>query len=85
MPAFCRKQLKRRCAINLQDSITRAAKMAREQAKDMVVGKNEADEWVILPMDDSASDLLESSVIVNENGLKYPEDHELVARLIASQ
>ncbi|WP_161598406.1 hypothetical protein [Pseudodesulfovibrio senegalensis] len=51
----------------------------------MVVGKNEADEWVILPMDDSASDLLESSVIVNEKGLKYPEDHELVARLIASQ
>jgi len=59
--------------------------MSREQDKDMVVGKNEAQEWVIMPIDDSASDLLATSVMVNDKGLKYPEDHELVTKLIASQ
>ncbi len=51
----------------------------------MVVGKDETGAWVILPIDDSASDHLQPSIMVNERGLKYPEDHELVTRLIAKQ
>lgn len=59
--------------------------MAREQDTDMVVGRNDANAWIILPIDDSSSDHLSPSIMVNSKGIKYPEDHELVARLIASQ
>lgn len=51
----------------------------------MVVGKDESGMWIILPLDDSASDLLRPSVMVNGSGLKYPEDHELVTKLISRQ
>ncbi|WP_187170378.1 hypothetical protein [Salidesulfovibrio onnuriiensis] len=51
----------------------------------MVVGKDESGMWVILPIDDSSSDLLQPSVMVNGNGLKYPEDHEVVTSLISRQ
>lgn len=71
--------------MNLQDSITRAQKLSRERKTDMVVGRNELGVWVILPIDDSMSDMLHPSVMVNASGLKYPEDHELVTRLIAGQ
>lgn len=59
--------------------------MAQEQEKEMVVGRNEAQEWVIMPVEDNASDSLKTGILVNASGIKYPEDHELVAELIASQ
>lgn len=71
--------------MNLQDSLTRAQKLSRENNTDMVVGQDETGAWTILPIDDSASDLLQPSVMVNESGIKYPDDHELVSRLIAKQ
>lgn len=51
----------------------------------MVVGQDDSGAWVILPIDDSASDLLRPSILVNEKGIKYPEDHERVTQLIARQ
>ena len=71
--------------MNLQDSLRRARKLADEQNRDMVVGRDEAGDWTILPLSDARSDSLSPSLIVDRDGLRYPEDHALVAELIARQ
>lgn len=70
--------------MNLHDSLCLARKMALKEKKDMVVGRDPmTDQWDVLPKEDPFSDSLKPGIIVDRKGLKYPEDSELVARLIA--
>ena len=68
--------------MNLKESIARAMKLAREQKQEMVVGK-EDERWTILPVSDSMSDSLSPSILITKKGIKYPEDHEKVTKLVS--
>jgi len=69
--------------VDLKASIARAWRTARDDDRDMVVGKEPGSGWIIMPLDDPNSDMLHPSIIVTPDGLRYPEDHELVATLVA--
>ncbi|NJB69391.1 hypothetical protein GGQ74_003093 [Desulfobaculum xiamenense] len=69
--------------MDLKASIARAWRTAKEEGRDMVVGKERGTGWIILPMDDSRSDMMDPSIIVTPTGLRYPDDHDTVAQLIA--
>ncbi|GAB6178008.1 hypothetical protein JCM16814_28990 [Desulfobaculum senezii] len=69
--------------MDLKASIARAWRTARDDERDMVVGKEGDSGWIILPLEDSRSDMMRPSIIVTPNGLRYPEDHDRVAEFIA--
>ncbi|MFV0420714.1 hypothetical protein [Oleidesulfovibrio sp.] len=58
-----------------------AIKLARKEKKEFVVGKDDG-RWEIAEISDAASDQLSPSLIVNGNGIKYPDDEYLYSRLI---
>lgn len=65
-----------------KETVILAIKLARKQHEDLVVGYDGV-RWEILPMTDARSDTLSPSLIVTGSGIKYPEDEDLFARLIA--
>lgn len=65
-----------------KESVILAIKLARKQQRELVVGRQEG-RWEIMPLDDSRSDQLSPSLIVTGDGIKYPEDEDLFARLVA--
>lgn len=67
--------------MDLKMTLKRATNLSREQNMDMVVGDDGG--WVILPLDDPRSDSLSPGIIVNADGIKYPEDHDLAVSLMA--
>lgn len=69
--------------MDLKASIARAWRTAKDDKRDMVVGKEPGTGWVILPMDDPQSDMMHPCFIVTPNGLRYPEDHDRVAKFVA--
>lgn len=65
-----------------KESVILAIKLARKQKEELVVGLN-GRRWEIMPLSDARSDSLSPSIIVTGHGIKYPEDEDLFARLVA--
>jgi len=70
--------------MDLKATLKRARNMADEQKCVMVVGDDGSGDWIILRLDDPCSDGLDPGLIVDENGLRYPEDHDKAVALMAS-
>lgn len=71
-----------RLHMTFKESVILAIKLARKQKEELVVGLEEG-RWNILPITDPRSDQLAPSLIVTGNGIKYPEDEDLFARLVS--
>lgn len=69
--------------MDLKATLKRARNLAGERDCVMVVGDDGTGDWTILPMDDPRSDGLDPGLIVDENGLRYPEDHDKAVALMA--
>jgi hypothetical protein len=69
---------------DLKSIIRRARHDAEVQKKDMVVG-TEGGRWTVRSKDDPASDQIKPGIIVDAEGVKYPEHRELVDRILAGE
>lgn len=69
--------------MDLKATLKRAQNLAGEQDCVMVVGDDGTGDWAILPMDDPRSDGLAHGLIVDHDGLRYPEDHDKAVALMA--
>ncbi len=65
-----------------KESVILAIKLARKQKEELVVGYD-GRYWEIMPLSDARSDSLSPSLIVTGQGIKYPEDEDLFAQLVA--
>ncbi len=65
-----------------KESVILAIKLARKQKEELVVG-HDGSRWEIIPLSDARSDSLSPSLIVTGQGIKYPEDEDLFAQLVA--
>lgn len=68
--------------MRLKELILLALKLAWREGSVLVVGR-EDERWVMLPIEDSRSDLLQDSFIITPEGLRYPEDEGRLSQLVA--
>ncbi|MDL2306923.1 hypothetical protein LJC48_02690 [Desulfovibrio sp. OttesenSCG-928-C06] len=68
--------------MRLKESVILALKLAHREKRVIVVGR-EDERWIMLPLEDSRSDLLQDSFIVTPKGLRYPEDEARLAELVS--
>jgi hypothetical protein len=69
---------------DLKSIIRRAKYDAGVQKKDMVVG-TEGGRWTVRSKDDTRSDQMKPGIIVDADGIKYPEHRDLVERILAGE
>jgi hypothetical protein len=69
---------------DLKSIIRRARYDAGVQKTEMVVG-TEGGRWTVRSKDDPSSDQMKPGIIVDADGIKYPEHRDLVERLLAGE
>jgi hypothetical protein len=69
---------------DLKSIIRRARYDAGVQKTEMVVGA-EGGRWTVRSKDDPSSDQMKPGIIVDADGIKYPEHRDLVERLLAGE
>lgn len=65
-----------------KESVILAIKLARKQKEELVVGYD-GSRWEIMPLSDARSDSLSPSIIVTGQGIKYPEDEDILTSMVA--
>ncbi|MFW5792193.1 MAG: hypothetical protein ACOCVU_05975 [Desulfohalobiaceae bacterium] len=66
---------------DLKEMIRRARREASIQKQEMVIGQD-GDHWFFVSKDDPESDMVRPGIIVDASGIRYPEHHAMVEKIL---
>ncbi|MFP4071699.1 MAG: hypothetical protein ACLFTB_06585 [Desulfovibrionales bacterium] len=69
---------------DLKAIIRRAKYDAAAENQEMIIGRK-GDHWYTVPKDDPASDSVKPGIIVDSDGVKYPDHQDLVDRILSGR